>query len=99
MLWNRAPTGIWKKWNAEGRPEHVRGDQGAIERYRPRAQRLQTVFPGKFCSFKADDCDDGAPDAAAVMCFHGVPKPHELPSGHWSRRIWEGEKVAGWAVS
>ena len=96
MLWRTAQPQVWNRWIAEGRPDNHHGDQGWMEEAVPNADRLQDVFPGKFCSFKADECDDGAPVDAAVMCFHGYPKPHELPETHWAYRLWAGEKVGEW---
>ena len=96
MLWNKPHPQVWTRWLEQGQPEHGLGDQGWMEEIIPHADRLQDLFPGKFCSFKSDDCDDGAPVDSAVMCFHGYPKPHDLDEAHWARRLWEGEKVEGW---
>ena len=45
----------------------------------------QDMHPGKIVSYKADVMPPG--ERAAVVCFHGVPKPHEVKDGfvmeHW----------------
>jgi len=62
------------------------GDQAFIEAALPGAQRLQDRFPGKIVSYKVDGCAAGPPAGAAVICFHGAPKPHEI--GGWVARAW-----------
>lgn len=76
MLWNKAPD-LWDEWNKAGKPDHGLGDQGFVEKRIKNALRLQDLFPQKFVSFKAD-CSEKIPEGAAVVCFHGVPKPHQL---------------------
>lgn len=77
MLWRSGWGGeIWERWNAMGRPTNPGGDQWWIELSVPRADRLQDLFPGMFASFKAD-CQNGAPEGARAICYHGRPRPHE----------------------
>jgi hypothetical protein len=47
--------------------------------------RFQTLFPRKFVSFKKHCCRNrnpreivGIPNGASVICFHGIPKPHNI---------------------
>lgn len=47
---------------------------------------LQDLFPGKIVSYKAS-CRQNLPPDAAIVCFHGHPKPHEA-SGHWIIKHW-----------
>lgn len=30
----------------------------------------------------------GVPSGSRVVCFHGEPKPHQLPEGSWPRQLW-----------
>lgn len=44
-----------------------------------RALRWQDVFPGRVVSYKAQRvAQEGMPEGAGVLCFHGVPKPRSL---------------------
>lgn len=72
---------IWREWIA--RPEHwmavhqVGGDQEFLERYwLARAARWQAVLPGRVASYKASGKAER--DAAAVVCFHGPPRPRDV---------------------
>ncbi len=88
MLW-RAGVGhdIWESFLAEGFPHVEGGDQIWIERHRPpRVDPLQERFPGRFVSYKLH-CQLQAPAAAAVVCFHGLPRPHEATTG-WVPLVW-----------
>lgn len=76
MLWNKPQPHVWDNWNNSGRPNHELGDQGWMEQ-QIKADLLQDIFPGKFVSFKAD-CEKEVPEGAAVVCFHGLPKPADL---------------------
>jgi hypothetical protein len=79
MAWDADKAGhIFTRWVNVGMPQFdTRGDQGWIGAMRPNAERLQDLFPGQLVSFKAD-CREGAPDGARVVCFHGLPRPHQL---------------------
>lgn len=90
MLWNKPQPHVWDNWLAAGRPNHPLGDQGWMEQQVPKAEKIQDLWPGKVKSFKADDLQDG-PKGAAVVAFHGQPKPHDFPGGHWVERAWKRE--------
>lgn len=69
---------IFTRWHQAGMPQFDdRGDQGWIGAMRPRADRLQDLYPGQLVSFKVN-CRDGLPDGARVVCFHGLPRPHAV---------------------
>lgn len=87
MLWNKKHPHIWNNWLAAGRPNHPLGDQGWMEEQVPNAQKIQDLWPGKVKSFKADELEEGPKDAA-VVCFHGTPKQHDFPEGHWVHTAW-----------
>lgn len=78
-----------------------RGDQDYLERAIVGAARWQDVCPGKFYSFKpAPIFIQGRPatlaslpKGAAVVCFHGFPRPPELPADHWIRQHWRRETL------
>lgn len=67
-------TKIWDKWVQIGRPKLSGGDQMFINMMIPEGARLQDLFPNKIYSYKVH----GVPKDAAVVCFHGKPRPHEL---------------------
>ena len=50
--------------------------------------RLQDLFPGLIGSYKADSLQEG-PGDFSIVCFHGVPKQHQLP-GTWVDEKWKG---------
>lgn len=66
-----------------------RGDQDFLEKYAPGAALWQDVCPGVFVSFKPAPIFiagkpallASAPKGASVVCFHGFPRPAELPDG------------------
>ena len=94
MVWDSPRPDIWRDWITTGKPIHPLGDQGWMEKKVPDAKLLQDLWPGKFKSYKADGLTDG-PDGAAVVCFHGIPKPHHFEDSHWVARAWkERFKVA-----
>lgn len=51
---------------------------------------LQDRFPKAFRSYKVD-CRFEIPKKCKVVCFHGLPRPHEITEG-WMPNIW---KVGG----
>lgn len=89
-------TGVWGKWqkhhtNLEIGNAH-NGDQNFLEQAAPGALRWQDVLPGKIASFKPVALPGATraslPDDCRVLCFHGKPRPWELPADHWTRRYW-----------
>lgn len=77
---------IWGLWERAGRPEAPQGDQQWINFVARSSDRLQRLYPDQFVSFKAD-CQDGPPDGARVVYFHGQPRPHEV-SESWVNKAW-----------
>lgn len=90
MMWNTPQPQVWERWMDEGQPEHPLGDQGWMEETVPNADRFQDLYPGRFVSYKVD-CQGGLPQDAAVVCFHGFPKPHDFPVSHWVWEHWTSE--------
>lgn len=69
---------VWNKWivNPSGQFHNTRGDQDFIEKATRDHQKWQDVVPGQVVSFKRH-CQNGLPQNARVVCYHGIPKPHE----------------------
>lgn len=75
---------IWKKWieKPDWYMHHTRkGDQGFLEQsWGDIAWRWQSLCPGKVVSYKVDVRPTGkVPEEAAVVCFHGQPRPWAVP--------------------
>lgn len=87
MLWNTPQPHVWDLW-FDDPVIHPLGDQGIMEICVPNADRLQDLWPEKFVSFK-ESCQEGIPKGAAVVCFHGAPKPAAFADDHWVSRIWK----------
>lgn len=62
------------------------GDQDWITRKVQNADTWQHFAPGKIASYKAHNLQDN-PGDAAIVCFHGDPKPHTFTSG-WVYDSW-----------
>ena len=69
--------------------DHYRSDQEFLGDMiaQDKADIWQEIAPRKTQSYKANALEHG-PDGAAIVAFHGIPKPHELPPDHWARRYW-----------
>lgn len=88
MLWTETERTrrIWDAWTEAGKPRLDGGDQAWIETMFPDADRLQDLFPGSVVSYKAH-CNPYPPRGAAVVCFHGNPRPHESTQ-KWVQNVW-----------
>lgn len=77
---------IWERYVEAGYPKMAGGDQTWIERCVKDVDFLQTLYPQRFRSYKAD-CQDDIPAGTWVVCFHGQPKPHNC--GHAQiEQVW-----------
>lgn len=90
MAWearSAVTTAIWDAYVKAGCPQdHPGGDQWFIETCLVKGrERLQIAFPDMFVSYKASG--GALPTTASVVCFHGVPKPHEVTTG-WVPKVW-----------
>lgn len=54
---------------------------------------LQDILPNQFKSYKAD-ARYAIPKGTRVVCFHGLPRPHEVKDG-WVPDIW---KIGGGSI-
>lgn len=80
MAWNgdfsRLARGFKMDYADKYRRTELWGDQGWImSRLKHDPQRFQTLFPGMIASWKRSD--DAQKRKAAVICYHGSPRPHE----------------------
>ena len=91
LLWEAGSQTIWEDWEADGKPRNEIGDQWWIGKYQ--ADFLQDLYPNKFVSFKGD-CQISPPSDAAVICFHGLPRPHQIQG--WISNFW---KIGGYSSS
>lgn len=87
MAWDAGEAdAIWSEWVKAGRPmDHRRGDGGWIDDVMPHASRLQDIFPGQLVSFKAHVCSGAVTKDVRAVCFHGLPRPHQVAQlmAHW----------------
>ena len=71
-------TEVWNQFIRSGCPIMRRGDQAFIERAKPEAEYFQDKWPGQVVSYKLNCAKRGVPTYARVVCFHGMPRPHEV---------------------
>lgn len=69
---------VWDKWikNPSGQFHNTRGDQDFIEKATSDHDKWQDVCPNQVVSYKVH-CQNGLPPGARVVCYHGIPKPHD----------------------
>ena len=77
---------VWEDWDAAGQPEVLGGDQTWIEACKLSPDLWQNVAPDAFVSYKMTY--GNAPDKAAVVVFHGEPRPHQVVIG-WVPMVWK----------
>lgn len=88
MAWNGDHSHLWAKFLAAGCPGVEGGDQAWIEQqlgFEP--DIWQDKLPGQFVSYKVDCFYAPPPDVARVVCFHGLPRPHDVKR-KWVRDAW-----------
>lgn len=79
---------IWDSFERLGCPQdQPRGDQGYIESLDMKPDILQDLYPNQFVSYKTT-CQFGIPKDAKVVCFHGLPRPHEVTE-YWVPNVWK----------
>lgn len=98
MAWNGDFSMIYDRFKADPtaakdyRTFSKIGDQAFIEDVLACAEHPIQFFRDvcgehSVASYKVDKCKDGPPKGAAVVAFHGRPKPDEIHSG-WVRKAW-----------
>lgn len=75
----------WMQLYDRKRPGGRIGDQAFIENA-VAPDRLRTFAPGKIVSYKVE-ARAGPPPGAALVAFHGRPKPPD--AGGWAASMWE----------
>lgn len=78
MWWKGDQSWLWDAWNERDRSLVFRSDQEFIEYAFEKNGRIPVFWQdvtGDVCSFKADIRDAKNPSFAAVVCFHGNPRP------------------------
>lgn len=101
ILWRAGDlsASIWDEWVTQGKPRDAMGDLWWLNnldqgRFSRKVDKLQDLYPGAFCSFKAH-CSPMPPTGTKVVCFHGHPRPHEAVQ-QWVHDIW---KVGGGSMA
>lgn len=84
------PQGTSEKYDKHLRPRV--GDQAFIEDQlhahgHPIPFFRDVISPQSIASYKSDNCTIAPPRSAAVVAFHGRPKPHTIASG-WVAKLW-----------
>lgn len=84
-------TDIWASYEKAGYPTDLPlGDLSWINKHFEekslKADIIQDLYPDKFVSYKMH-AQQGIPEKASVICFHGLPRPHE--AGGWVDAVWE----------
>lgn len=92
MIWRAGfGHGLWDDYVAAGFPTDMPlGDltwtNQYLEKNNIQPDVLQLLYPGAIGSYKAH-CQDGLPRGMRVVCFHGIPRPHE--AGGWVDKVWK----------
>lgn len=71
---------------------YFRGDQDYISASIEDARTWQEDLPGSLVSYKLDcvaKFEGKLPTSACVVCFHGNPRPADMPADHWIREYWK----------
>ncbi len=95
MLWEAGDytASVWDEWCASGQPRNPMGDLWWLNnvgqgRFAKQSDKLQRLYPKTFVSYKRD-CAPYPPHGAKVVCFHGLPRPHEAAEMYeWVDLAW-----------
>lgn len=80
---------IWEQYEAQDYPQtDEEGDQHFIQQHIIGADLLQNFIDGIY-SYKVS-CQNSIPTDARIVCFHGLPRPHQVKET-WLARYWNGE--------
>lgn len=88
MVWsgNGATDAIYERFSARDiRRLSPHGDQTFITEVM--RDKVRLIPQERIASFKRH-CADGPPEAASVVAFHGLPRPHEVDA-HWVKAAWQ----------
>lgn len=83
MVWDAGEhEEVWARFTPTV-AERLRGDQDWVTML----GGWQALSPVLLRSYRYH-AKDGPPPGCAVVSFHGAPKPHDLPPGHWVHGYW-----------
>lgn len=98
IMWRGDHSHIWNKWIEAGKPEDNGspetgfGEANWIQKIGVKADLLQDIFPKQIVSYKVSAKFE-PPGNARIVCFHGIPRPHECDG--WVKDFW---KIGGAAI-
>lgn len=78
---------VWERFHDET-IERYPGDQDWIQQQIKSADFWQDMVPGKMVSYKVHRCHETIPEGAAIINFHGEPKPDQLSHLPWLVEAW-----------
>lgn len=88
LLWTGdALSEAWRRFDPVADMGRFRLDH-AMRQWLQGAARVQDMWPGRFVSYKAHCRDRIVPPAARVVCFHGKPRPQDLPKTSPLHQAW-----------
>lgn len=90
-IWNGDYSWVVDRFDFHAHTRRYRGDQdylcGLFAEEKRVIQPVNPFFPG-VVSYKVN-CREGLPPRARFVCFHGRPRPHEVPEGTpWMEEHW-----------
>lgn len=90
MMW-RAGVGypIWDEWVSQGCPTNPMGDLWWFNKIKGKMDTvdiLQDIYPNDFVSYKLS-ATLAPPIGCSFVCFHGIPRPHEVEG--WVENVWK----------
>lgn len=92
MVWESGfGADIWQSYEDSGYPTDLPlGDLSWINQHFAKigykADILQQLYPNNIKSYKAHKCQDGVNRETKIVCFHGLPRPHEAEG--WVKTVW-----------
>lgn len=79
---------IWDNYEKAGFPYDLSdGDQEWIKRNYKDADLFQDIYPMQVCSYKVS-AQNMFPKGTKIVCFHGLPRPHDVSLG-WVPEVWK----------
>lgn len=87
-VFSNDPQGAIIRCHKEALPAWNNGDQRWLELMGAKPVYWQDIFPDQLVSYKYH-CANGIPSSAAIIAFHGTPRPHEVKDPS-VRELWLG---------
>lgn len=76
----------WIEYHEKNALNRYMGDQAFISDCFEEIPKLHHALPDFFKSYKYDHCQNQIPHGCSVVCFGGLPRPHQ--AGGWVREAW-----------